>query len=135
MSVNVARGRWIVKGRGAVRCNGGAGVCVREVVKRGFSVLLFVVLSLFSLPLFGQRGDNRYALILEEPPLARQVRDRKELRTAASDDPRRRIEAAQASLRTELERRKIPVTGAVQTLLNAVFVAAPEDRLAELRSM
>lgn len=97
---------------------------------------LFLLLALSSMNAsWAQRGSDRYALILEDPPLAEQVLSRKELERMAGDDRLRRIEAAQAALRRELERRNFPVTGAVQTLLNAVFVRASEDRLEELRRL
>jgi uncharacterized protein (TIGR03437 family) len=96
--------------------------------------ILAVIFTLQLAPLFAQRGFERYALILEDPPLARQVQSRQELREAAWDR-RSRLEAAQSSLRSRLSERNIPVTGAVQTLLNAVFVAVPEDRVAELKTL
>ena len=86
------------------------------------------LLLLFSLPLFcfqafaGTRLEE-YALILKDPPLARQM--------AA----RARVESAQRQLRGELARRKIRVSGSTETLLNAVFVRVPRNRIAELRSL
>jgi minor extracellular serine protease Vpr len=84
--------------------------------------------------LVAQRGYERYALVLEEAPLAAQVSSRKDLRAIAPDVPAR-IEAAQNRLREELARRGIRVTGSVKTLLNAVFVRASEEQAAELRGL
>lgn len=103
-------------------------------MRRKLTLLLLLVLWLVT-TLWAQRGWDRYALVLEDPPLAEQITSRKELERMAGDDRLRRIEAAQASLRRELEQRHIAVTGAVQTLLNAVFVRATADRLEELRSL
>ncbi len=48
---------------------------------------------------------------------------------------RQRIRAAHAALRTEIASRGLVVTGEADTLLNAVFVAAPKERAAELASL
>jgi minor extracellular serine protease Vpr len=75
-----------------------------------------------ALPLFGARLEE-YALVLNDPPLARQV------------TPRSQIETAQQQVRGELARRKIRVTGSAETLLNAVFVRMPRSRAADLRGI
>jgi minor extracellular serine protease Vpr len=75
-----------------------------------------------ALPLFGARLEE-YALVLNDPPLARQV------------SARARIQAAQHQVRAELVRRHVRVSGSAQTLLNAVFVRAPRERAPELRSI
>lgn len=71
-------------------------------------------------------ADREYALILDEPPVAQRAASRGQLA---------HLRAAQDALRTELARRKVPVTGAVQTLLNAVFVHVSEARAAQLRNL
>jgi minor extracellular serine protease Vpr len=48
---------------------------------------------------------------------------------------RQQIAAAQGSVRTALAGKNIQITGAVDTLLNAIFVMAPADRVAELAAM
>jgi minor extracellular serine protease Vpr len=68
-------------------------------------------------------AESRYALILEDPPIAKTVHSRKALRTQAALDARARIEAAQRKVQQQLAQRHIRVTGSVETLLNAVFVA------------
>ncbi len=78
---------------------------------------------------------TRYALILEDPPAVSRVSGRKSVQSAAVKSYREQIRVAQLSLRGELARRSLRVTGAVQTLLNAVFVDAPPSRLPELRAM
>ena len=89
---------------------------------------LTCLLLLFAPPLFATQPFARtrleeYALILQDPPLARQPATRA------------RVESAQRQLRGELARHKIRVCGSVQTLLNAVFVRAPRERAAELRAL
>lgn len=90
---------------------------------RQIYLLLLFVSPLFCLHSFAQTRLDEYALILRDPPLARQV--------AA----RARIHSAQQDLRCELARRKIRVTGSAQTLLNAVFVRVPRGRAVELRAL
>jgi len=97
--------------------------------------LLSLLLILSSWPLAAQRDLDRYALILEEPPLAAQVASRKELRATAAVEASQKIAAAQQSLRRELARRKINVTGAVNTILNAVFVGASREQAGQLASL
>jgi len=80
------------------------------------------LLLFFVLPLFGARLEE-YALILNDPPLARHTASRA------------RIQSAHQDLRRQLASRKIKVTGAAQTLLNAVFVRIPRSRAAELRAL
>lgn len=86
------------------------------------------LLLLFSLPLLSSQTVaptrlEEYALILQDPPLARQP------------SARARIESAQQQLVGDLARRKVPVSGAVRILLNAVFVRVPRTRVAELHSL
>ena len=80
------------------------------------------LLLLMALPLFGARLEE-YALVLNDPPLARHV------------TPRSQIESAQQQVRSELARRKIRVTGSAETLVNAVFVRVPRERAADLRGL
>ena len=82
-----------------------------------------------------QVAMNRYALFLADPPVSARFASRDEMQAVAGVAYRQRIEAGQASLRQELSRRNILVTGSVSTLLNAVFVAAGPERLAELESL
>jgi uncharacterized protein (TIGR03437 family) len=78
---------------------------------------------------------NEYALILADPPVARQAASRQGLEAQAARGPRARILAAQERLSEELARRGVRVTGAAQTLVNAVFVRASNDRVAELKAL
>ncbi len=82
-----------------------------------------------------QTARGRYALILENPPTAERFASKEAIRSAEAAACRRQIENRQRILRTELASRGIRVTGAVSTVLSAIFVTAPKDRLAELKSL
>lgn len=94
-------------------------------------LLLLVLLSIASL--WAQRGE--YALVLDSPPLAAQVRSRKDLRSAAAQNRLETIRAAQQSLRQVLAERGLRITGASQTLVNAVFVEANREQAQSLRAL
>ncbi|MGC8794420.1 MAG: hypothetical protein ACP5U2_13625, partial [Bryobacteraceae bacterium] len=59
---------------------------------------------------------NRYALLLEDPPLVVQVASREELESVRTRQASQRIAARQGELRQELARRGIAVTGASHIL-------------------
>jgi minor extracellular serine protease Vpr len=94
-----------------------------------------VLLLLFAVGAIAQSAPERYALILADPPAARTATSREQFQSAAVRSTRQRIQVAQNSLRAELQSRGLRVTGAVQTVLNAVFVIASRDREAELRNI
>ena len=102
----------------------------RYVMRRTHFAL---ILTLIALPVLSAAGAyQRYALILSDPPVAEV---RKNSTQAAAENHRQKLEAAHASLRSELARQKFIVTGSVQTVLNAVFVLATPDDVARLRNM
>jgi minor extracellular serine protease Vpr len=78
---------------------------------------------------------NRYALILEDVPIASRFSARAAARTAAAGLYRQQIEARQAALRAELAARQVQVTGSASMLVNAIFVTAPPDRVTELGAL
>src|SRR5688572_14584612 len=90
---------------------------VRGHVKRTLAAFLFMLV-----PLTAQVRSERYALILEEPPVADIITSPKDLRNQAATDRKNRILANQSELRQALSERKVRITGATQTLLNAVYV-------------
>ena len=57
------------------------------------------------------------------------------MQSASAADVKRGMEASHQALRTELEKRHFSVTGSASSLVNAVFVAAPANRLSELKSL
>ncbi len=91
--------------------------------------------GLFAGSLAAQRDWDRWAVVLEDPPLAAQVASRKDLRATVALEAGVRIEAAQQSLRRQLAERNLRVTGSVKTLLNAVFVKASREQVEELAKL
>ena len=98
-----------------------------------YALLILVIAA--TPALFGQNATNRYALILEDPPVSQRFRTREATESAAGTSYRQQIEANQRRLREELASRNITVTGSVTLLSNAIFVAAPKERAAELKSL
>jgi minor extracellular serine protease Vpr len=92
-----------------------------------------------SLGAYSPEGQARYALVLENAPLGKQVLygpgSRAALATPSAETKRRSLLKMQEALRSDLRSRRIVATGATQTLLNAVFVTATRDQIAELRAL
>jgi len=99
---------------------------------RKISVLAMALLGASLLP--AQPARNRYALILEDSPVAAQF-SRQRMAQPEGANYRRTLQQRQQSVRGELARRGIVPTGSVTTLLNAVFVVAPADSVADLQSI
>ena len=92
-------------------------------------------LVLLALPAAAQFAPNRYALFLQDAPAATRFTGRDTLAGAAARGYRAQLERTQSAVLSALQARKIPVTGAVSTLLNAVFVVATPDRVAEMAAI
>ena len=120
-------------------------------LRRAFSCALFFFV-LCAYPGFGQPArqparkrqvklaapqfvPNRYIVFLQDPPVSARYTQREAMATVAAAGYQRQIVSRQQSLMTELASRNIRVTGSVNTLLNAVFVATGPDRLAEIRAL
>jgi uncharacterized protein (TIGR03437 family) len=78
---------------------------------------------------------NRYILFLGDEPVAAHFATHDQLQTAAAVSYRQQIESRQLSVMQDLAGRKFQVAGSVSTVMNAIFVVATPDRLAELRSV
>jgi minor extracellular serine protease Vpr len=78
---------------------------------------------------------NRYTVVLSDAPVSSHFNTRDEMQTSAADVIRQQIKAKQASLTTQIESRGMHVTGSVTDLINALFVTATPDHLADLRSL
>lgn len=104
-------------------------------MKRLLALALFCLALLPGAPVARVRRVRQYAIVLEDPPVARQIRSRMELQSAQARNHAARIGVAQETLRRRLAGRNIRVLGSVNTLLNAVFVAASEEQLAQLRAL
>jgi uncharacterized protein (TIGR03437 family) len=96
---------------------------------------LFIVCLHIAIPGFGQYVRNRYALILEDPPVAQRYVGREAMRTTAAAGYRQQIQSKQTSLQAELRRRNVTVIDSVSEVLNAIFVSVTPDRLAELEAL
>lgn len=84
---------------------------------------------------YAQFAPNRYALLTEDPPVVSRFAARGAAAGPAALSYRQQVLARQATLRARLSALQVPVTGSAATLMNAVFVAAPESRLAELQRL
>jgi uncharacterized protein (TIGR03437 family) len=88
-----------------------------------------------AMPALAQFVPNRYTLLLEDPPVSSRFVSREEMRTQAAQAYRQQIETRQAAVLRTLASRGIAVTGSVSEVLNAIFVNAPADRVAELAAL
>src|SRR6266853_1605181 len=96
---------------------------------------ILLLAALFALELSAATRTDRYALILADPPLAALAESREQLESVAMAQPRARIENIQSGLKAELERRNVLTIGSTKTVLNAIYVIAPESELDALRSL
>jgi subtilisin family serine protease len=78
---------------------------------------------------------RRYALVLEDAPLAEVAVSREALSNASVRRHRARIGSAQAVVRRDLESRRVRITGAADTLVNAVFVATRAEDAGKLQGI
>jgi uncharacterized protein (TIGR03437 family) len=97
--------------------------------------MILVAASVTVLPGFGQYARNRYALILQDEPVASRFATRERMHSAAADDYRRQLAQRQSAVHQELARRGVPIISSVSEVLNAVFVSAPAERVAELAAI
>ena len=80
-------------------------------------------------------APNRYILFLQDEPVAAHFTAHEQLQTAAAVNYRQGIESRQQSVIEDLASRKIQVAGSASMVMNAIFVVATPDRVAELRSV
>src|ERR1035437_10161610 len=99
------------------------------------SLMILVAASVTVIPGFGQFARNRYALILQDEPVASRFTTRERMHSAAADGYRGQLAQRQNAVRQELNRRGVPIIGSVAEVLNAVFVSAPPERVAELAAI
>jgi minor extracellular serine protease Vpr len=105
-------------------------------------VILSIICGTF--PAFCQTGSsrhvpllvpNRYTVLLSDQPVGSRFASREDMQAPAADVYRQQIKTRQASLKSEIESRGMRVTGSVTDLLNALFVTATPDKVAQLRSL
>src|ERR1017187_7663850 len=99
------------------------------------SLMILVAASVTVIPGFGQYARNRYALILQDEPVASRFATRERMHSAAADGYRGQLVQRQNAVRQELNRRHVPIISSVSEVLNAVFVSAPPERVAELSAI
>ena len=80
-------------------------------------------------------GRERYAVVLEDPPVAVSLEANVKLGSRAGEDRRAAIVAKQAMIREKLAERKIEVNSAEQMLVNAIFITADPAEADALRAM
>ena len=86
-------------------------------------------------PAFGQQYSDQYALILDDAPVVARFQGRNGNQTAAAQAYRRQIVTAQQAVRSAAVARRVTVTGAADTVLNAVFVHAAPDQVDSLKAI
>src|ERR1019366_188897 len=99
------------------------------------SLMILVAASVTVVPGFAHSARNRYALILQDEPVASRFTTRERMHSAAADGYRGQLAQRQKAVRQELNRRGVPIIGSVAEVLNAVFVSAPPERVAELAAI
>src|ERR1035437_3848598 len=99
------------------------------------TLMILLAASVTVLPGFGQYARNRYALILQDEPVASRFATRERMHSAAADDYRRQLAQRQSAVHQELARRGVPIISSVSEVLNAVFVSAPAERVDELAAI
>jgi subtilisin family serine protease len=92
------------------------------------SILIFLCAG----PTLAQLAPNRYTLLLKDPPLAAVFEKREEMQSAEATAYRDQVEAKQRRMVDELTARRIHVSGLTCTLINAIFVTAPDSRVSEM---
>ncbi|HEX3744069.1 MAG TPA: S8 family serine peptidase [Bryobacteraceae bacterium] len=79
--------------------------------------------------------SNEWMLLLSDAPVVQRFPGRIERTGAVSAAYRQQLLNTQANLRTQIEAQSIRVTGAVQHLLNGIFVEATPEQAAALRNL
>src|SRR5438046_10056338 len=93
-------------------------------------VRLSVLFLSAAIPGIAQIYSDQYALILKDPPVTARFAGREAMRSTAAESYRQQIVRTHEAVRKEAAARAIAVTGSADVVMNAVFVAAPGDRVA-----
>ena len=78
---------------------------------------------------------HRWMVILDEPPVVKRYPGRIEKTRAIASPYRQHLQQSQASVRARIEGMHIHVSGAVQHLMNGLFVTATPEQAASLRNL
>ena len=103
-----------------------------------FTLLLSVcALSLVSTPLAraASAGGTQWLVLLNDPPVVQRYPGRIERTRAAAAPYRQHLQQVQASLRPQIESMHVRVTGALQHLVNGMFVVATPQQAAALKKL
>jgi minor extracellular serine protease Vpr len=79
--------------------------------------------------------SNRWMVILSEPPAVKRYPGKFRNTRAAAEPYRQHLRQVQAGLRAQIEGKHIRVTGAIQHLMNGMFVIASPAQAATLRNL
>lgn len=97
---------------------------------------LLILSSILVLSAVGAPPASRgWMVLLDEPPVVERYPGRIQTTRAVAEPYRRHLRQGQSSMRAQIEARNIHVTGAVQHLLNALFVKATPAQAAILRTL
>lgn len=97
--------------------------------------VLFCASSAFAQKIKRVIVPNRYTVILQDAPVSSRFATREDLQSAAAASYRAQVKAAQAAMTREIQSRGMTVTGSVSDLLNALFVTATSDKVAQLQAL
>lgn len=99
-----------------------------------FQILLFGFAAI--LPALGAPLTSRdWMVVLDEPPVVQRYPGRIQTTRAAAEPYREHLRQVQNGMRAQIEARNVRVTGAVQHLMNALFVKATPPHAAALRTL
>jgi len=105
-------------------------------ISKCLGVLGLILLGNATVPaLRAQPRPQHYILILEDPPVAERYASPERARSLEAANYRQQIEAKHQAVKDQLASRHIQMTAEVKTVLNAIFVVAPKERLAELKAL
>ncbi|MGD0869223.1 MAG: S8 family serine peptidase [Bryobacteraceae bacterium] len=103
--------------------------------KRSAFYSISLAFALFSRLSAAPPPTNEWMVLLAEPPVVDRFPGRIEQTRTASEPYRQHLREVQEAIRAQIEAMHVPVTGAVQHLLNGVFVRATPEQAAMLRSL
>jgi len=125
--------RSFAKARCALFCHLTMPPRVHQTMRQSGTTLL--LLAFANLLPAAAPPSHEWMLLLSEPPVVQQYPGRMEQTRAVSEAYRQHLRDVQSNLRAQIAARSIAVTGAVQHLLNGIFVIATPAQAVALRSL
>ena len=89
----------------------------------------------FAGSVLAQTAQRQYIVMLADPPLASRFASREAMARVEAATYRQRLMETHANLRRQLKAEHVAVIGDASIVLNAIFVAATPDRLADLAAL